>query len=240
MLHSIAKWYVSRAIDCNRPLPTWVERRLAYDPILKQFYDQSLRLAERMRTTAATPESSLVRNGKVEVGTSYRDVKIGSKRTPALFATCAIGLAAVTLLALLPFFEHRNHDVKVDSTDQVEARSAMASEPAPIELNPSERKRLSELLADGKNFLQSLKQEADRGDVSGIESDLEHLTAFANLDVNQIIGPVSDFGTSYGAMLSEFDQRVDAENRQLIFGGVDAWQYFVHQLPKSAATLAGL
>ncbi len=240
MLHSIAKWYVSRAIDCNRALPTWVERRLAFDPTLKRFYDQSLRLAERMRTTAATPASSLVRNGKVAVGTSSREVKIGSKRTPALFATCAIGLAAVTLLALTPLFECGTTDINVNPTDQVETDSTMGAEPGPFESNPSERTRLSELLASGKDLLQGLKQEMDRSNVTGLESDLKHLAAFADLKVDQIIKPVSDFGTGYGAMLSQFDQQVETENRQLISDGVEVWQYFVHQLPKSAASLAGL
>ncbi len=245
MLRSIAKWYVSRAIDCNRALPAWVERRLALDPSLKQFYDQSRKLAERMRTTVATPAYSLGLDWKVDVGTPFREAKLHSKQVrskhaPALFTTFAIGLAAITLLALTPFLEYRNKNAKADPTDQSETSSAVGSEPAPVEPNQIDRKRFSELLASGKDYLQGLKQEAEGADVAELKSDLEHLAAFANLNVDQIIQPVSDLGTSYGAMLSQIDQQVETENRLLISGGVGAWQYFVHKLPKSAASLAGL
>ena len=88
--------------------------------------------------------------------------------------------------------------------------------------------------------MQGLKQRAGNAPEPAIEISYEQLSALANLDIDQVIQPVSDLGSNYGALLSQVDQHVEAENRRLISDGIGTWHFFVHKLPKSAASLVGL
>ncbi len=240
MFLSIAKWYISRAIDCNRSLPAWVERRLVYDPSLKQFYDQSLRLASRLQTTAAAREFKFSRDRKVDLGTQFREGKLNSKNTRALFATLAVGLAAASLFAFSPFFDQSSMRTETDPTGYVESNTALESPATSVEPNQLDPKQIGDLVASGASFLQRLKQDSDSTDAAVLESDFRQLVALTNLEIDQVIKPVNDLGSSYGSLLSKLDQHAETENRRLLSDGISAWHFFVHKLPQSAASLAGL
>ena len=239
MLRLIAKWYISRSIDCNRYLPAWVDRRIARDRQLKQFYDQSKRLAARLRSTEPEFVSSFGTVGG-------RDVELPrlstarSTRSTALLGAFSVGLAAVVLFALAPFF-HRSHkdNLSVPSENPLaHADTNSGSDPhEPIRIDPEQ---VRSMIASGRSLIQRLKPSPERTSEPVLNADLDQLAAFVNLDVKQAIEPVADLGTNYGVLLSKLDRHVESENRQLISGGVDAWKYFVRKLPQSAASLAGL
>ncbi|MDX1925712.1 MAG: hypothetical protein SFV81_04300 [Pirellulaceae bacterium] len=237
MLRSIAKWYISRAIDCNQSLPRWVERRLRYDLSLKQFYDQSQRLAARLRSTEAVTVSRFAHGDEAE---PLRVATSRSNRSAALFATFAVGLAATALFALMPFFDRADTGNTQDLANKPEANTEEVAGTDAVERIQIDPQRVRDLIANGRNLAKSLKQRSQGVIEPAPDIDLNQLSALVNLDIDQVVKPVSDLGTSYGALLSKLDEQTETENRRLIASGVDAWKYFVHQVPQSAASLAGL
>lgn len=237
MLRSIAKWYISRAIDCKQNLPSWVERRLRYDLRLKQFYDQSQRLAARLRSTEAVTVSRFAHGDESE---PLRAATSHSNRSAALFATFAVGLAAMALCALMPFFDRADTSNTQDLAKKPETITEEVAGTDPVEPIQIDPQRVRDLIASGRSLAKSLKQRSQGVTESAHDSDLNQLAALVNLDIDQVIKPVSDLGTSYGGLLSKLDQQTEIENRRLIASGVDAWKYFAQQVPQSAASLAGL
>jgi hypothetical protein len=244
MIRSIAKWYISRAIDCNRALPAWVARRLAQDPDLKQFYDRSKLLAARLQTADAMPVYNSVSDCDFAVDLPLRIATVRSSRIATRFAAVAFGLAAIALFAISPIFDQDEESVKQVPTELAEVNSKASPKADFGDLKRVDTEQLREFIASGRASVQRLKQGTDvaigPASETALNSDVAQLAAIANLDVDQVIQPVSDLGSSYGELLSAFDQNAESENRRLIAGGINAWQFFVHKLPQSAASLAGL
>ncbi len=100
--------------------------------------------------------------------------------------------------------------------------------------------RLRVLFNRGQQLFEGLKEEVKKGAEPPIETNYDQILALNNLDFDQIVQPVSDWGAGYGRLLSQVDSHLENENRQLISEGLGAWNFFVQKLPKSAASLAGL
>lgn len=245
MFRAIAKWYISRAMDCNRDLPGWVERRLRRDPILSQFYDQSQRLASRLRSTEPTCSDL---GASINAVSSHRVEVTRSNSAAVRFATLAIGLAAVALIAFAPFFYRFTSDTKSYESDLARENASTVSDPVtlanaadvPTDSKRLDSERLKEMIASSRSLMERLKQGAYGSNEPALDSSLQQLAALADLEVDQVIKPISDLGTSYGELLSKLDQHVEDENRRIISDGVGAWNFMVSKLPKSAASLAGL
>ena len=69
--------------------------------------------------------------------------------------------------------------------------------------------------------------------------DAEEYGALVDINFENVVQPISEIGTNYGAALSELDQQIERENQRLISDGIVAWRFFAYRLPKSAASLAG-
>lgn len=241
MFRSIAKWYISRAIDSDRDMPAWVKRRVARDSVLKQFYDQSLQLAARLRTAefataSVVHEECNVANDAPNRAATERPQPAAVR--PAIFA---IGLAAIVFLALVPYFNRLTQDGSVISPALAQTDSEPNSRSGSA-VDPVDAQRLRALIASGRTLVQSLNQRSAIGPAQAIEQAIEYepFTGLVDLEVKQVLQPVSDFGSTYGQLLSRFDHHVETENRRIIADGIGAWQFFVHKLPQSTASLAGL
>ena len=115
MFRSIAKWYISRAIDSDRDLPAWVKRQVARDSVLKQFYDQSRQLAARLRTAEFAKEGPVHEEFNVANDAPNRAATERPQPAAVRLAIFAIGLAAIFLLALAPYFNRSPQDGSVIS-----------------------------------------------------------------------------------------------------------------------------
>lgn len=241
MFRSIAKWYISRAIDSDRDLPAWVKRQVARDSVLKQFYDQSRQLAARLRTAEFAKEGPVHEEFNVANDAPNRAATERPQPAAVRLAIFAIGLAAIFLLALAPYFNRSPQDGSVISPAMAKTDSEPNSR-AGSAVDPVDALRLRELIASGRTLVQSLNQRSASGPAQAIEQAIEYepFTGLVDLEIKQVLQPVSDFGSSYGVLLSQFDHHVETENRRIIADGIGAWQFFVHKLPQSAASLAGL
>jgi hypothetical protein len=232
MLRSIAKWYISRAIDCKRELPAWVASRIARDPHLEQFYVQSQRLTARLRAS----EAALVSDASREAGFDVVPLR-SANRPSALVITCTVGLAAVVLLAIMPFFNGADPKIGGEPIVKAETKAEPTHGLAPDRIDPQ---RVRDLIASGRTLVKQLKQGSERLVEPAIDEDLKQLVALSSLDIRQVFKPIGEMGTSYGELLSKLEEQKEDENRRLISSGVEAWSYLVHTLPQSAASLAGL
>lgn len=257
MIRLIAKWYISRSIDCNRAMPGWVEREMDSDSSLKEFYRQSQKLAVRLRTTRAASTNQLGHaiNGGVDLAARFANVR--RDRTMAPLTILAIGLAAIILLSLAPFSRQPVTDKLLHPTEFTKAASpnmppAMAVDPNRLasgypdaedskaqDSDEEKADQLRKLMTGGRRLVQILKQQASNAEPA-LEVGYDQLSTIASLEVDEMIRPVSDLGTSYGALLSNFDHHVESKNRRLISDGIGAWNFFLQKLPSRTASLAGL
>ena len=241
MFRSMAKWYISRAIDSDRDMPAWVKRQVARDSVLKQFYDQSRQLAARLRTAEFAAASAVHEEFNIASDAPNRAATARPQPAAVRLAIFAIGLAAIFLLALVPYFNRPPQGGSVISTALAKTDSEPNSRDCSA-VDPVDAQRLRELIASGRTLVQSLNQRSASGPAQAIEQAIEYepFTGLVDLEIKQVLQPVSDFGSSYGVLLSQFDHHVETENRRIIADGIGAWQFFVHKLPQSAASLAGL
>lgn len=229
MLRFLARWYISRTIDTSQSLPAWVQSRLSKDLALRQFYDQSRRLAASLRSTAPEPLRF------VAISAPMRSKE--PVRSTFGFASVAFGLAALILLMIVPMFRGTgmrsgSQTVGVDSS-----KSVAHSESVDVEPDQMSERELDGLIGASHVFANSFNQSAIR--IVQPLIDAEEYNALLDMDFENVLQPVSEIGTNYGAVLSELDQQIERENQQLISDGIVAWRFFAYQLPKSAASLAG-
>ena len=207
----------------------WVARLLAHDPMMKRFYDQSLRLAASLRV--AEFDAAAVLDGEFNVARKALDqaATARSQRADVRLAILALGLAAIVFFAIVPFFNSPSGDGSVSTPDIAKTGTAP---------DPTNAQQLRELFASGRELAESLKQRGSKSAAQAI--DHEQFAALMDLEVNQVVEPVSDLGSRYGELLSQFDHHLEAENRRILSDGIGAWQFLIHKLPQSAASLAGL
>jgi hypothetical protein len=240
MLRLLAKWYISRLIDCDRAMPAWVERWVARDPSLQQFFEQSQRLAARFRATESTPPHRFVEESYVGIETPARVASARPNFATARFATFSVGLAATAVLAMILFLNQSIKDRSGSAPDIARVGKVSGSKSYPVEANQIDPAQMRELIASGESLVQSLKQRLRKTAEPAIGIDYARASALVDLDVNQVIKPVSDLGSGYGELLLQFDHHVEEENRRIISDGISSWHFFVNKLPRSAASLAGL
>lgn len=224
MLNSIAKWYISRKLDCGASLPKWVERRIQRDASLRQFERQACMLASRLQSTPA-----LLAGDEA----SCREVLPSvPKQTSFMRRSVAVlSLAAVLLLMLVPFFTP-DRDAEVEIADVVPpVQTLEASELALVVDSTSDL-----LSAMNKHALSVADPLAARFE------EAEQLAALLDTSpeelsdrlIDRVIAPTNELGARYGQFLSEVDNQIATDNRQMLSNGVAAWKSLLRSAPAFA------
>ncbi len=231
MLRTVAKWYISRAIDCDQPLPGWVARRIELDPILQQFYRQSKQLAARLQAARFCHE--------LEKPPQVFQPPVVS-RSVGRIAVVGFAFAAVILLMLSPSFRSRfEREPALRSTEQAVAPRATRS------MSGEEIRDFQALLSSSGELLQSVNVRTVtiakklESPVLGAQQLAEVLDLQADEVAEQVVEPAGQVGAVYGQLLTGVEKQVAEDNQRLLVDGIEAWNYFVYQVPRHAASLAG-
>jgi len=260
MLQALAQWYISRSIDGDRAMPAWVQRRMARNRALQQFYHQSQRLAVRMRTREPASHLEEFSSRSKNARPALEIARAQGGRVRLRIACVAGVLAAVLLLSAVPIASTFMRDRAAAPSLPIERIVApvpiASAEPAslspkfdrsPQPLRPIDTTQIQELVADSRKLVRSINERATNiagPFIAGPIVDADRLAACLELDLQDAVAPASKLGASrlgasYGELLSGLDHQVETENRRLLSEGVGAWRFFVHKLPQSAASLAG-
>ena len=180
MLRAVAKWYISRAIDCDRTLPKWVAKRLQSDRHLQHFHRQALQLASRLQTagmTARSREMSFTESQFSDLGrdagaeqvayapdASKYAVSKYSGRSVSVSLGVAVGLAAAVLLMIAPWFKAASPPTTPEQIVRAEQAvgpevNAPASVP-PNDVDAAGLEELKVLLAASRGMMQSVNTRA--------------------------------------------------------------------------------
>ncbi len=217
LVTAVAQWYISRSIDVGRPLPSWVTRRLARDPALERFYVQSLRLANQLGAEAGAPLSS----------SDVRRTALPPMRRRSVVlapASVLVGLVAVLLyVQFSKLFDSTTADVDRSHSNVVADSQPPLPDAELAEVPPSK--------PPSKPPSMPLE--------NTLAMEPHEVRAWLVFDLQRAFKPVGQVGSRYGALLSEFDQRLEEDQRRLIAEGASVWDFFVNKLPDSVATLAG-
>ena len=171
MFRSMAKWYISRAIDSDRDMPAWVKRQVARDSVLKQFYDRSRQLAARLRSAEFAAASAVHEEFNIASDAPNRAATERPQPAAVRLAIFAIGLAAIFLLALVPYFNRSPQDGSVISPALAKTDSEPNSR-AGSAVDPVDAQRLRELIASGRTLVQSLNQRSASGPAKPLNKPL--------------------------------------------------------------------
>lgn len=265
MLNVIAKWYISRAIDCNRPLPGWVARRVDSNEELSQFLRRSQRLASQLTakdahhtavaraanmpdTVSEVSQASRAQQGAQAIQT------FASRRSVSFGLTLA---AAITLCIFAWRYQPQpseptaklNEPTKTLTETQTNSVADSSTRSLAKPTDATKDIQLVTLISAGKEVAD---QWSSRAAASASESTAyialinaavaldQDSTDSSSLLAEQVVAPVHQVGQRYGALLGSLDDRLEMENRQLLESGKAAWKYFTRKLPERAASLAGV
>ncbi len=266
MLNVIAKWYISRAIDCNRPLPGWVARRVDSNEQLSQFLRRSQRLASQLTTRdahhAAVARAANMPDTVSEVSLASRapQHRAQANQTLASRRSVSFGLALAAAITFCIFAwryqpqpseptAKLNEPTKTLTETQTNTVADSSTRSLAKPTNATKDIQLVTLISAGKEVAD---QWSSRAAASASESTAynalvnaaialdQDSTDSSSLLAEQVVAPVHQVGQRYGALLGSLDDRLELENRQLLESGKAAWKYFTRKLPERAASLAGV
>jgi len=95
----IARWMIGRAADGDRSVPSWVRRRMARNPSLMDYEQQSRALVSRLRSEAGGFARRSARTSQV---VSLRQSSNRERRHRLSQVAVVVAVAAVLILLLLP------------------------------------------------------------------------------------------------------------------------------------------
>jgi hypothetical protein len=255
MIRFVAKWYISRSIDCDMPLPDWVADRMAKDRQLNHHYQQALHLAKRLRNEPANAETVQVD------ATGFTPQVVGSKAQQNLLPAdkllrhewlagrsrkvmfCA-GLAAMILLTFSSWSLFSDAQMS-NGTDTPNTELVVKQEP--ISKDPAKLKsKTQEIAQASRSIMEKLQGKSQQIADSLVQA--EEIVALFKSDegqsgstyVSTFVDSTSDLGSRYGQVLNSLGEHCQSEKEQLISQGADAVRYFVRDLPLHAIKLAGL
>jgi hypothetical protein len=234
MLHMIAKWFISRSIDENRPIPDWLARWVDRNHDLKQFELQSRQLGHRLKSDApgwiasqALPASEELA-GRRQFVTPQRVSLLGKRPIALSLAAGASVLATGILFTVTQLHSHR---------DQIE-KPVSGTDRRFVETNPVE----TITAADLEWLVRSWKtSRANLGELQTRAWDLPRRTQDWKMPgVSAIVEPAEVAGSTAGRALATLDHCVEFEQKQLTSDIKTAFSFFAYRLPSSMAKLAGL
>ena len=229
MLNALARWYVSRSLDCDRPLPKWVEQRLGRDADLREFHRRSKLLIQRLRTANPNPVQSDLVGRFAAHGTTFRSRRVLG----------ALAVAALILIVVWPLFGLRNEqEVAVTPEPKANQGADVASDELQLEAlaisgsellsNWNDRaaqlaEPIADPLEDASNWLAIFDSDPD---------------AIAEQLANQMIAPTSELGSRYGQFLSDVDGQIASNNRRMISDSVSTWRSLLRTAPERIAAFS--
>ena len=176
MLRAVAKWYISRSIDCDRTLPKWVAKRLQSDRHLQRFHQHALQLATRLQTAQATARSremNFAESRFIHLGGNTQTEHVAYDSSAPKYAVSkysgrlvgvslgvAVGLAAAVLLMIAPWFKAASSPTmpeQIVRNEQAVAPEVSApASGAPDAIDAAGLEELKVLLAASRGMMQSV------------------------------------------------------------------------------------
>jgi len=244
MLRAVAKWYISRSIDCDRPLPKWVAERVERDPNLKRFYQHSLALTTRLQSADLSTQllSPQLLSSQLDERSLEPHPSVALSNFRGRFAAAVVALAAGVLLMLAPWFKDLPQTELVEKPEQASASGPVNT--ADLQ-KLQDLQELKALVKASREMLQSVNLRASQmvEPIAYPMLEAQQMAELLELDVDQVaeqvVEPAGQVGTSYGQLLTGVDKQLAEDNRRMIASGVEAWKYFTHKVPQQAASLAG-
>jgi hypothetical protein len=231
MLHLIVKWFISRSIDEDRPLPDWLERWIDRNDDLKQFQKRSRQLGNRLKNDAADWIERPVSPAAAD-STHHQQVVMPQRASPRLKRTIIRSLAAGALgaICLLAIFQWRSPRDQagqpVSGNDREIPRVT-----AVVTMSEADRERLVSRLTGSRAILGQWQARAK--DLPGPALDWKLPR------VSVIVEPAEVAGSATGQALATLDRGMESEQQRLTSEVKTAYSFFAHRLPSSLARLVG-
>jgi hypothetical protein len=239
MLHTIARWLISRSIDEKRRVPDWLRHWIDGDAELKRFEMLSRQLEVRLKDDARgwiagqeqpsealpTGETSASRQRRVVA----RPASFRRERS-VVWSLAALGTTAVAAGALYAIARLQPQGVQAERRDDAENRE-IARIPATVTITTADREWLATAWNTGRVNLGQWQARALDLPVRMEISELPDLSA--------IVQPAESAGSTAGRALATLDRGMLSEQQRLTAGAKSGLSFFAYRLPAGVARLVG-
>jgi hypothetical protein len=251
MIRQIAKWYISRSLDHEKPIPLWVRYWIRRDRELQMFADRSVELASRLRHDASewtTDHQRTLLPKSLPSITHSTQAGIGSDSTKSQLVWHWSLATAAVLIAIIALYSRPWSNRGTDAQQIVHIGSNDRSNGGNAQILGEEKRKLgSDLLAATFKTSSRLIQQIN---AQQMNQDIESFTSRNLVTQKDLLKawPLSksiESSTSVAAsatsnVLLSLNDGMRTEQLQLIDDLKKAADYFSRKLPQRAVKLVGL
>ena len=238
MLRVIAQWWISSAIDQDRPLPGWLRRWVQRDPELMQYELMMRQLGDRLKGEAADwvsrpslPASMTVPESAERADRRPMLVPQRDSRPKKQRVVWTVG--AVVSAACLFYIALRTTSIKDAVPPPVsDGNPQLAQTPRGRILTDTEREKLVRLWKVSRIDISELQRRAR--ELPGQTQDWKLPPA------SVMIQPVNVAGAKLGHALVTLEQGMETEQKRLTSELKSAASFFTYRLPASVGKLVKL
>jgi hypothetical protein len=232
MIRTICKWFISRSIDHQAPLPHWVRRCIDRDHELRHFESLARQLGSRLRGDApawiAIQAVQITDNESAPRPLASTQASTSLVRRRIGWSLAAGALAASVVIALIKLAG--DGDQKNRPTPSSDVQSVAISHDQTS--TALDRQWLITAWKTGRTSFHQIKAHS---------VDLRSRIEVPDMPEFSTIGePAKIAGSIAGRMAATLDSSLQSQRQQFTSDLHSAFAFFIHRLPATAAKLVGL